>query len=560
MTQTPEQTYRLFDHIHFYLDYKYHIRGGLKGINLDANNNLTNSLFSYKLDYEEDGTYYDGNIRNQYWKSNIDGIQRAYQYNYDGASRIIAATYGSTKTGENYALNNVTYDANGNILSLSRNGKISPNSWGDIDQLAYTYNTNSNKIKAVNDALLLNNPNVGDFRDSSSAENQYIYAQDGSLIFDDNKKISIDWYYLKLPKKITKANGQWKAFIYNAQGKLLQTQTSEGLRLDYVGNLIYENNTLYQINHEEGRVTNGSYEYDINDQAGNLRLSIKDSLGLAKIVTKLDYDPWGMRLKGLDYYNPGTYNKFKTFSGKELHDTFGFNLLSYKYRFHDPILGRFISVDPLSEQYSYNSPFAFAENKLGLGVEYEGLELVPYNLGNTLWKEAGFSHNPSQEENVDMAHKGAVYAAKTTVNVLATAVLAEVGITLLRPLLSGTVVGEVLGVATETKNVSRALDAVEKLPEEISQRSMYSKMGEKELLSSQKSYTNLVKEHQIKLEEFKADPIGKTSPEKMAQAQKGGDNAIRKVIEGRIKSLEQQIRKQEGELKKINQEIENRKK
>ncbi|WP_026995292.1 hypothetical protein [Flectobacillus major] len=87
------------------LDYKYHIRGGLKGINLDANNNLTSSLFSYKLDYEEDGTYYDGNIRNQYWKSNIDGIQRAFQYNYDGASRITAATYGSTKAGENYALN-----------------------------------------------------------------------------------------------------------------------------------------------------------------------------------------------------------------------------------------------------------------------------------------------------------------------------------------------------------------------------------------------------------------------------------------------------------------------
>ena len=123
----------------------------------------------------------------------------------------------------------------------------------------------------------------------------------------------------------------------------------------------------------------GQYEYDINDHAGNLRVTFRDSSGIAKIVTKLDYDPWGLRLKGLDYYvNYQTFNKFKTFSGKQLHDDFGFNLLSYKFRFHDSALGRFISIDPLAEEYSHNSTFAFAENKLGLGVEYEGLELAPF--------------------------------------------------------------------------------------------------------------------------------------------------------------------------------------
>jgi RHS repeat-associated protein len=145
-----------------------------------------------------------------------------------------------------------------------------------------------------------------------------------------------------------------------------------------VGNLTYENNVLYQIAHDEGRINAlGAYEYDIIDYAGNMRVTFRDSSGIAKIVTKLDYDPWGLRLKGLDYYaNNAIYNKFKTFSGKQLHDDFGFNLLSYKFRYHDPALGRFISIDPLAEQYSYNSTFAFAENKLGLGVEYEGLELV----------------------------------------------------------------------------------------------------------------------------------------------------------------------------------------
>ena len=197
---------------------------------------------------------------------------------------------------------------------------------------------------------------------------------------DDNKKIVFEWNYLKKPKKITKANGQWKTFIYNASGKLLQTLTSTGKKTDFVGNLTYENDVLYQIAHDEGRINaTGQYEYDINDHAGNLRITFRDSSGIAKIVTKLDYDVWGFRLKGLDYYaNYASYNKFKTFSGKELHEDFGFNLLSYKFRFHDPALGRFISIDPLAEEYSHNSTFAFAENKLGLGMEYEGLELAPF--------------------------------------------------------------------------------------------------------------------------------------------------------------------------------------
>jgi RHS repeat-associated protein len=51
------------------------------------------------------------------------------------------------------------------------------------------------------------------------------------------------------------------------------------------------------------------------------------------------------------------------------------NSINFKYRIHDPRLGRFLSVDPLAPIYAYNSPYAFAENKLGLGKELEGLEL-----------------------------------------------------------------------------------------------------------------------------------------------------------------------------------------
>ena len=35
-----------------------------------------------------------------------------------------------------------------------------------------------------------------------------------------------------------------------------------------------------------------------------------------------------------------------------------------------------MSIDPLAEKYAYNSTYVFQENKMGMGRELEGLELV----------------------------------------------------------------------------------------------------------------------------------------------------------------------------------------
>jgi len=41
---------------------------------------------------------------------------------------------------------------------------------------------------------------------------------------------------------------------------------------------------------------------------------------------------------------------------------------------HDPRVGRFFAVDPLTAKYPWNSPYAFSENRVIDGVELEGLE------------------------------------------------------------------------------------------------------------------------------------------------------------------------------------------
>lgn len=67
------------------------------------------------------------------------------------------------------------------------------------------------------------------------------------------------------------------------------------------------------------------------------------------------------------------------------------NSVNYKYRMHDPRIGRFFAVDPLAPKYPHNSPYAFSENRLIDGVELEGLEYNP--LGNDPFRaiEEGFA-------------------------------------------------------------------------------------------------------------------------------------------------------------------------
>jgi hypothetical protein len=51
-------------------------------------------------------------------------------------------------------------------------------------------------------------------------------------------------------------------------------------------------------------------------------------------------------------------------------------MYEFKWRMADPQTGRFWQIDPLAEDYVYNSTYAFSENKVTTHVELEGLEAV----------------------------------------------------------------------------------------------------------------------------------------------------------------------------------------
>jgi Restriction endonuclease fold toxin 7 len=93
------------------------------------------------------------------------------------------------------------------------------------------------------------------------------------------------------------------------------------------------------------------------------------------VIQQDDYYPFGLVFSEYKKEN-SLGNKYK-FQRQEHIEDLDLNWDSFKWRNAQPDIGRFFGIDPLADSYVYNSPYAFAENKLGLGIELEGLELLP---------------------------------------------------------------------------------------------------------------------------------------------------------------------------------------
>ncbi len=96
-------------------------------------------------------------------------------------------------------------------------------------------------------------------------------------------------------------------------------------------------------------------------------------------------------MAGISSKAAGNTESRKRFQGQELaHKEFsdgsGLEMYEFKYRMDDPQTGRFWQIDPLANEYVYNSTYAFSENKVTNHVELEGLESVEAGTAQ-LWRE-----------------------------------------------------------------------------------------------------------------------------------------------------------------------------
>ena len=95
-----------------------------------------------------------------------------------------------------------------------------------------------------------------------------------------------------------------------------------------------------------------------------------------------DYYPFGMLVPNRNYQSPSYRYGFQ---GQEKDDEVkgNGNSLNYKFRMHDPRVGRFFAIDPLTKKYPFYSPYSFSGNKVIAYRELEGGEdliaIVPNN-------------------------------------------------------------------------------------------------------------------------------------------------------------------------------------
>jgi photosystem II stability/assembly factor-like uncharacterized protein len=101
---------------------------------------------------------------------------------------------------------------------------------------------------------------------------------------------------------------------------------------------------------------------------------------LADIRQATDYSPFGVKLDKRDFKLTPAYGSITPyrygFQNQEEDDELkgDGNSMNYTFRMHDPRLGRFFAIDPLSAKYPHYSPYQFSGNRLVDCVELEGLE------------------------------------------------------------------------------------------------------------------------------------------------------------------------------------------
>ncbi|MDR0825278.1 MAG: RHS repeat-associated core domain-containing protein [Prevotella sp.] len=126
---------------------------------------------------------------------------------------------------------------------------------------------------------------------------------------------------------------------------------------DYVGNIIYENNSLKRILVDGGYIENGIYYYYLTDHLGNNRIVVNAS---GTVIQKNHYYPFGMSFAENSVSEQGL-QPYK-YNNKELDQMHGVNMYDYSARHLALDIPRFTTVDPLAEKYYSISPYAYVGN------------------------------------------------------------------------------------------------------------------------------------------------------------------------------------------------------
>ena len=203
------------------VSYAYDMRGWTREIS-------TTEGFSERLFYQDGNlraSYYNGNISKTAWTNSSNPDQtRSYWFLYDKANRMTHGMYneGGSQTSNKYN-EYLTYDANSNIRSIQRYGKMQNGYYVYVDNLQMTL-TGNRLIGVTEKAKAVTDEGSTDYKGVTGVTTSCTYNNVGSLTSDEGRGIAlIEYDYMNNPKRIQFTNGNVTKYIYSATGEKLRT-------------------------------------------------------------------------------------------------------------------------------------------------------------------------------------------------------------------------------------------------------------------------------------------------------------------------------------------------
>ena len=292
-----------------------------------------------------------------------------YYYTYDRLGRLAAADFSRRMPSGATAENGdpeadfstaYTYDLQGNMLSLTRQGLIAPGLYGTVDDITASFS--GNRLSELRDdaPTVLLEASL-DLPEGAWSGSDFAYDANGNQTRDMSRGVSdVTYNVLNLPQRVEFADGGRIDYLYSASGtKLAETvyDASGSLlsRRDYVGQFEFVADTLERTLLPEGFVTAGDNVFHayIPDYQGNIVGVYNSSTNTLEQFT--DYYPYG--LPHASATSP-TVNRRK-YGAKELTTANGLNLYDFAARWHNPTFPAFTTVDPMATDYYPASPYLY---------------------------------------------------------------------------------------------------------------------------------------------------------------------------------------------------------
>jgi RHS repeat-associated protein len=238
-------------------------------------------------------------------------------------------------------------------------------------------------------------------------EGTYQYDAIGNLILNQDEGVQISWTPNGKVRDVrVKGDSLVVYYMYDATGnrvkkkiKTLLHETITSYVRDASGTVmtIYKDTTaieqplygsdrigMYRGAKKVGERTLGKKAYELSNHLSNVLSVISDNVNITSdstwtnVLSASDYYPFGLTMEARNLSDT-TYRY--GFNGKEKDNKGEWGSIAYDYgfRIYDPKIGKFLSIDPLTQSYPWYTPYQYAGNSPIVNIDLDGLEKVSTN-------------------------------------------------------------------------------------------------------------------------------------------------------------------------------------